>query len=176
MILYLSDKSLEGGALIQLSTVVKEIRWLKDQVEVFDDSHQSYNARKVIVTVPLGVWLADKNSKGAINYSPALTPQQEAVKQMGFGPAIKILLHFKEPFWEEISLDSKPEVDLKSTGFIISDQEIPTWWTQLPQRSTLLTGWLAGPKALHLKDTPDEIILIKSLDALSNIFNISTYG
>ena len=174
MIQYLADKSIEGGTLIQLSTVVKEIRWLKDQVEVIDDTHYSYIARKVIVTVPLGVWLAEKNSKGAITYSPALTQKQEAAKQMGFGSAIKILLLFKEPFWEELSLEQQPEVDLKRTGFIITDQQIPTWWTQLPQRSSMLTGWVAGPKALQLKDADNDTILKKSLDALSAIFNIST--
>ncbi len=176
MIQYLADKSIEGGALIQLSTVVKQIRWLKDQVEVIDETHHSYIARKVIVTVPLGVWLAEENSKGDITYSPALTPKQEAAKQMGFGSAIKILLLFKEPFWEELSLEQQPEVDLKRTGFIISDQEIRTWWTQLPVRSSLLTGWMAGPKAFLVKDADDETILLKSLDSLSNIFNISATG
>lgn len=173
MIQYLADKSMEEGALIQLSTVVKEIRWLKDQVEVIDDTHHSYIARKVIVTVPLGVWLAEENLKGAITYSPALTQKQEAAEQMGFGSAIKILLLFKKPFWEKLSLEQQPEVDLKQTGFIISDQEIRTWWTQLPQRSSLLTGWMAGPKALLAKDADDETILLKSFEALSNIFNIN---
>lgn len=174
MIQYLADKSIEGGALIQLSTVVKEIRWLKDQVEVIDDTHHSYIASKVIVTVPLGVWLAEEDSKGVITYSPVLTPKQEAAKQIGFGSAIKILLLFKEPFWEELSLEQQPEVDLKRTGFIITDQQIPTWWTQLPQRSSLLTGWVAGLKALQLKDADNDTILQESLDALSAIFNIST--
>lgn len=90
---------------------------------------------------------------------------------MGFGSAIKILLFFKDPFWEEIAL-AQPEVDLKRTSFIISDQEIPTWWTQLPERSSLLTGWLAGPKAFALKDTDNETILLQSLDSLSRIFNM----
>ena len=171
MIQYLADKSVEAGALIQLSTVVKEIRWLKGWVEVFDETRHSYIARKVIITVPLGVWLAGEDSKGAIAYSPALPQKQEAAKQMGFGSAIKILLFFKNPFWEEIAL-AQPEVDLKRTSFIISDHEIPTWWTQLPEQSSLLTGWLAGPKALSLKDTDNETILLQSLDSLSRIFNM----
>jgi monoamine oxidase len=152
--------------------VVKEIRWGKGRVEVFDESHHSYNAHKVIVTVPLGVWMAEENSKGPITYSPALTHKQEAAKQMGFGSAIKILLFFKEAFWEELSLPQQPEVDLKRTGFIISEEEIPTWWTQLPDKSSMLTGWVAGPKAFALKDAPNETVLSKSIVSLSKIFNI----
>jgi monoamine oxidase len=172
MIKYLGDKSVEGGALIQLSTVVKEIRWLKEQVEVLDETHHSYVARKLIVTVPLGVWLAGKNEKGALSFTPALTEKQEAAKQMGFGSAIKILLNFKDAFWEKISPNVDTKVDLKNAGFIISDAPIPTWWTQLPEKSTLLTGWLAGPKALQLKDTDDKAILHMALDSLTMLLNI----
>jgi monoamine oxidase len=173
MIKYLVDKSVEGGALIQLSTVVKEIRWLKEQVEVLDDTHHSYVARKLIVAVPLGVWLAANNEKGVLSFAPALTEKQEAAKQMGFGSAIKILLNFKDAFGEHISPKADTMVDLKKTGFIISDAPVPTWWTQLPEKSTLLTGWIAGPKALQLKDTDDETILHMALASLTLLLSVS---
>jgi hypothetical protein len=51
---------------------------------VFYDTYHSYTARKKIVTVPLGVWLAEEGSKGAISYSPALTPKTTRCKTNGF--------------------------------------------------------------------------------------------
>jgi hypothetical protein len=62
---------------------------------VFDDTYHSYIAHKMIVSVPLSVWLGEESSKGAISYSPALTLKQQAAKQMGFRAAMKILLFFK---------------------------------------------------------------------------------
>jgi monoamine oxidase len=170
LIQFLADKSIEGGALIQLSTVVKEIRWLKDQVEVLDVAHHSYAAKKVIVTIPLGLWLAEENSKGVISWSPSIAEKHEAAKQMGFGGAIKILLLFKEPFWQKLLFEKQPEVDLTNAGFIISDAPVPTWWTQLPEDSTLLTGWLAGPNALKLEHSNDEEIMEQALASLQQIF------
>jgi monoamine oxidase len=49
---------------------------------------------------------------------------------------------------------------------------IPTWWTQLPQHTPVLTGWLSGPKAEEIKNEKDEVIIRQSLYSLSNIFNI----
>ena len=56
----------------------------------------------------------------------------------------------------------------------ITDLPIPTWWTQLPEKSTLLTGWLSGPKAAALKDESDDAILLKALESVSAILNISS--
>ena len=172
MVQYLANSITEGGGLLQLSSVVKSIRWLKDQVEITAEGNHNYNAHKVIATVPLGVWLADENERGAITWQPELTLKKQAAKQMGFGSAIKVLVLFKEAFWEKLSLKQQPDVELKNAGFIISDEAVPTWWTQLPQQSSLLTGWIAGPKALALKDTDNEGIFHIALASLSAILQI----
>ena len=172
MVQYLANAIMQGGGLIQMSTVVKSIRWLKDQVEIVAEGNHNYNAHKVIVTVPLGVWLAEENETGAIAWQPGLTNKLAAAKQMGFGAAIKVLLLFKDAFWEHLSLKHQPDVDLKDTGFIVSDEVVPTWWTQLPQHSSLLTGWIAGPKALALKDTNEQEIIQHSLVSLCAILQV----
>lgn len=172
MINYLADCIVKDGGLLKTSCSVKRIQWTKQQVEVVDERNHTYNAHKVIVTVPLGVWLANNDEHGAIIWTPELTYKKEAAKQMGFGAAIKILLYFKTIFWEELSLQPQPEVDLKNTGFILSDEAVPTWWTQLPQHVPLLTGWLAGPKALSLKDTNDEVIIQLAIISLSRVLHV----
>jgi monoamine oxidase len=151
--------------------VVKEIRWSKGQVEVLDDAHHSYVARKVIITIPLGVWLAPPQSKGAITFTPSLTNKTEAAAKMGSGSAIKVLLLFKTIFWSEEKISN--EADLKNFSFAITDAPISTWWTQLPEQTPLLTGWIAGPKAEELKDADEPTIVQKAIDSLAAIFSIN---
>ena len=55
---------------------------------------------------------------------------------------------------------------------VLSDMPIPTWWTQLPQHTPVLTGWLSGPKSEEIKNEMDEVIIRQSIYSLSNIFNI----
>lgn len=168
---YLAEKSQKAGTVIKLSTVVKEIRWQKGKAEVFDNLGNSFTASKVIVTVPLGVWLANKGAEGAILYLPALQSKAEAVKQMGFGSVIKILIEFEDIFWEDEAIVNKIKTNTRHLHMVLSDMPIPTWWTQ-SHPTPLLTGWLSGPKAEKMKDENDEFIISQSLYSLSNIFKI----
>jgi monoamine oxidase len=93
---------------------------------------------------------------------------------MGFGAIIKVLLEFKEAFWGDEKTTQLAGYDLKEMGFLLSDEEIPTWWTQYPEHSTVLTGWLGGPNAEKKKEAAAEDILQKSLQSLANIFKRST--
>lgn len=172
MIQYLADQCTNAGGIIQTSTVVKQVRWYKDQVEVLDDTHHGYTARKVIIAVPLGVWNAGANEKGAISYIPELQEKMHAVKQMGFGAVIKILLQFKDAFWEDENIVKQQGA--KDFSFILSDQPIGTWWSQLPNHSPVLTGWLAGPKATELKDTKNEMIRDNAINSIASILQVNT--
>ncbi len=175
MIDYLAESCKKVGTIIQLSTVVKEIRWRKGYVEVIDDRQNRFAAFKALITVPLGVWLAEENTKGAILYSPAITVKAEAAKQMGFGCVIKILLEFKEIFWEDNIIKNQIKINTANFQFILSDLSIPTWWTQLPQHKPLLIGWLSGPKAEKMKNEKDEVIMLKAINSLSSIFKTESH-
>ncbi|HEX8676130.1 MAG TPA: NAD(P)/FAD-dependent oxidoreductase, partial [Segetibacter sp.] len=169
---YLAENCIKRGTIINLSTVVKEIKWQKGYVEVTDHFQNKFVTSKAIITVPLGVWLAAENTKGAILYSPSLQFKAEAAKQMGFGSAIKILLEFKNIFWEDESIIHQSKTDTRNLQMVLSDMPIPTWWTQLPKHTPILTGWLSGTKAEEIKNEKDEVIIGQSLYSLSNIFNI----
>ena len=98
-----------------------------------------FEARQVIVTVPVGV-LQAQEGPGAIVFEPPLPPQkQESIGLLRMGAVVKVILRFKEAFWEKRT----PELD-----FIHSvDLPFPTWWTSLPIHSTVLTAWAGGPTA-----------------------------
>lgn len=169
---YLLESCEKAGATFELSTVVKEIKWSKKQAEVIDETGRTFIAAKVIVTVPLGVLTAAENSKGFIKFSPAIHDKIAHAKQMGYGAVIKILLHFKKAFWQSEEVERQCKVDTKNLHMIISETPVPTWWTQHPNYSTLLTGWLSGPDAAKMIEDEDEVVISLALQSLGIIFHL----
>lgn len=155
---------------IHSSIVVKQIHWKQDKVEVVSDEGQRFTGSKLIITVPLGVLQADPGSFGAIRFTPDLPHPFPYFQLLGFGSVIKILLQFKEAFWTNKQAQERTGINLQNMGWLFSDAPVPTWWTQLPEASSFLTGWLAGPKAALLKDETDEYILNMALDSLTVLF------
>jgi monoamine oxidase len=123
---------------------------------------RALTVEKVIITVPLGV-LQNKS----IRFTPALPNHQRAFGQIGFGGVVKVFLLFREAFWE----NNIPR-PLDDVAFIFSDAVIPTWWSQRPARTPLLTGWLGGPSASELNHDTESIINA-AIQSLQYIFNCS---
>ena len=164
---YLLGKIENSRGKLHLSTIVKKINYLQNSVEVVDSNLQKYTATKAIITVPLGIWRAEEKDHAFIQYHPALPQKIQAAFQLGFGSAIKILLRFKTPFWQQDDYKNK------DIGFVFSDQNIGTWWTQNPVESNLLIGWLAGPRAYELRHSADEIIFERAIESLQHLFSIN---
>ena len=166
LMLFLERKIKEKSNHIFLSSVVKNINWQKGKVVVETNKKEQFVASKVLITIPLGLWQAEEK-EGHICFAPALPVKKQAAQKMGFGTVIKIVFQFQNQFWEE-EVPNK----LKDARFIFSDAFIPTWWSQHPIKKGMLTGWLAGPKAMELKDAGENEILEKGLQSLSYIFGV----
>jgi monoamine oxidase len=173
MISYLANEAKKKGVQLFLNSVVKQIHWEHKRVEAITAENISYKAEKVIIALPLGILQLDINDDGAVNFSPSIPQYRQAIKQIGFGAIIKILLEFKDAFWERKEITKLACSSLKGMSFLLSDEEIPTWWTQFPNHSSVLTGWLGGPPAEKKKDLSNEELLQQSLQSLSNIFKLS---
>ncbi len=161
---YLWNESEKYGAVLRLNTVVNEINWTGKLITIVTANGINYQAKQLIVTVSLGVWQSRKGSKSYINFIPDLTEKRKAARALGFGGVIKIVLQFNEVFWKEKA---------KKIGFIISDEQVPTWWTQEPDKYAMLSGWIAGPAAEKMKQLSEKEILHKAINSLSGIFDIS---
>lgn len=170
---YLADVCLDAGNEIMLNTIVTKVLWKNNTVKVVTASGTIYESEKVIIALPLGVLQATEETEGAIIFNPPLPKQTEAIHNIGFGSVIKILLEFEDIFWERDAVTDLAQADLSTMGFLFSDEAIPTFWTQAPERSPLLTGWLGGPPADEKKDVPDDEILHQALVSLGNIFKIT---
>lgn len=134
---------------------VKNITWTPGQVSVSTQDN-TYTAHKVIITIALNTL-----QNNEITFSPALPDYAAAAQQIGWGEVIKFNLVFNHPFWT---------AKAKDFGFILSDEAIPTWWTQSPD-STILTGWLGGPVVNDYKNITEAELLEQALTSLSNIFS-----
>lgn len=145
---------------------VERINWKAGAVQVETLSGILYS-QKLLLTVPLGVL-----QSGQLQFLPGLPEKLKAARALGFGPAIKVTLQFKESFWSR--KEYTPSKDLSDLMFLFSTEKIPTWWTQHPKKLPIIVGWLAGPHAKKFMDASEEEILHKALVSLNRIFSVNT--
>jgi monoamine oxidase len=155
---HLVDSCQQLNAEFYFNACVNKIDHEEGSVTVHTSDNKKFQANKLVITVSTGVL-----QSGTIQFKPALTDHAVAIQGLGFGTVIKFLLEFKTNFWEEFDDEA---------GFLLTDEEIPTWWTQLPSESNLLTGWLGGPNATKKIFEPDSSLLQTALLSLSSIFRI----
>ena len=153
------DLRRKGGELY-LSSPVTDIAWNEGRVEVWTMGGKVYGAGALVVSVSLGVL-----EMGLLRFSPELPEIGQAVRQLGYGSVIKILLEFRRPFW----LEKKGK---DRTLFVLSDQRVPTWWTQADDGSPLITGWLAGEGMRHFQSLDTEGRLRGCIESLAAIFSL----
>lgn len=159
-------------ARVQLQAAVSEVRWNNDSVEVMG-MHLGLpfqtKARKAIVTVPLGVLKLPETAPGGIRFTPPLAPRQAALDQLVSGSVVKVILHFRRPFWED--QDGGRYAD--ASFFHAPGKLFPTFWTTLPARTPLLNAWAGGPSAARVCELSDEDIVRRALDGAAALFSRS---
>lgn len=155
---YLVKQCRQSNTALLYNQQVTQIDYSSGEGRITTRTGETFTAQRVIVTVSAGVLQA-----GDIQFTPELKEHKIALHQLGFGAVIKVLLQFKNPFWNNYK---------ENIGFIFSNEEIPTWWTQSSSNSNILTGWLGGVAARKKSGTTTENILKLSLLSLSSIFKI----
>lgn len=159
---YMLKGVLASGGHLRLSYVVKRIAWIRGRVEVVSVNGEIFEAEKVLVTVPVSVLKSRK-----IVFDPPLVSYGNALEDIEMGSAIKFLFEFEASFWEEGKFAGRK---MEQMSFMFSDAKVPTWWTQLPNKVPLLTGWLAGP-SLDKMQRDDYTLLEDAVESLAYIFN-----
>lgn len=146
---------------LHVSVVVKNIVWRKNDVEVITDNNEKFKARKILITVPVPVL-----KSGMIEFDPPLTSVFKALYDIEVGGVIKFLVEFRDRIWES----GTGVRQMPGLNFLFSDAEVPTWWTQIPNKAPLLTGWLAGP-VVKKSPTDDEGLLRMAFKSLCYLFD-----
>jgi monoamine oxidase len=160
----LEKEFISKGGKIFLNHPVHEVEWSRGKVQIRVDKRSRVKVDKLIISLPFSAFNQMAPSNESINFIPAMDEKNAAVEPIGFGTVVKIVLIWKSEFWNTLIPDAR---------FILSDQFIPTWWTQYPSGTAMLTGWLGGPKAMRYGAMSDEFFLEKALESLSGIFSLS---
>jgi monoamine oxidase len=166
----LRDEAVASGALFHFNSVVEEVNWKRNEVEVLTTT-QRFRSRRLLVTLPLSLM-----QTGQVRFNPPLDEHQDAARKLAMGHVVKVMLRFKEPFWEELTIPGEDErqEQLKDLTFIHAPAELlPTWWTQFPVRTPLLVGWAGGTRAEKLSLQSDDALLDHAFEALRHIFGVS---
>jgi monoamine oxidase len=162
--------------ILNLETVVEEVCWEEGKVEVVAvrRKHRSrLKAPRAILTLPLGVLKAPAGAKGAVQFSPRIPEREIALNGVEMGNAVHIVLRFTEKFWESVELPTREGLaSLWDLGFLHArDEAVPTWWTQLPVRTSTLVGWAGGGAADALCRLTDAELVETAIKSLSRILD-----
>ncbi|MBV9501028.1 MAG: FAD-dependent oxidoreductase [Acidobacteriaceae bacterium] len=161
----------DPASKLRLNSVVQTISWSSGSVTVrvrssITGRKDTVHCRRVLITVPLGVLQAEPDESGAIRFDPEPKEVLAAARRLEFGQVFRVVLRFQEPFWEK-------NPDLADAGFLFSDEPLfPTWWTPLPRRVPILTGWSAGPHADALQGRSRQEVVRAATASLAKIVGI----
>jgi monoamine oxidase len=155
------------GAKIELNAPVSAVRWGVGKVEVVAGG-KSHEARRALITLPLGVLKSGEGQPGHVRFAPDLPAEKRAARELiGMGMVIRATLLFREKFWAHLGSAGQ-------LSFLFSnDQMFPTWWTRLPEDSAVLTGWAPLHHAEELAGKPPQEIVARAIQSLASIFGKS---
>ena len=150
----LHENVASAGASIQTNCVVEFIRWKNGSVELKlrGANPTMLFARKALITLPLGVLQAPSDAEGAVRFEPDLPKsKRSALQTMVMGKVIRVTLRFKTRFWDLLPAPDHSAKTLADMSFLFTDDEIfPTWWTTMPRRHPIITGWAPFQSAERL--------------------------
>ncbi|WP_020527179.1 flavin monoamine oxidase family protein [Flexithrix dorotheae] len=138
---------------LKLNSIVTDIIYENDQVQVKDARLNYYEAQKVVVTVPLSIL---KNN--LIQFQPKLPLLKiEAIQKIGFGSGMKVFLLFRDHFWEEDIFE------------IYGGKDCQLYYNPWPGRKSapaVLVGYIMAERAEYLAKLGNQSveILVKELD------------
>ena len=170
------EKSRKLGIKILTNVVVETIRWQPSSAEIQARSNEgtaTFSASAALVTIPLGVLRAPAGVPGAILFDPALPSEKTlALDQLEMGEVIRIVLHFRERFWESI----RPSAGrtLANMSFLFSqDPWFPTWWTTMPEKYPIITGWAPFLSGRRLTGQDQSVVTQRALETLSRLLSVN---
>jgi len=154
----------DRGFAVRLRTPVSRVRWSRGHVDVETSRGTTYRARRAIVTLPLSVLQA-----GSVRFTPRLG-KDAALRGLAMGAVIRVTLVFRERFWERLTRAGR---SLANLGFLLSSHPLfPTWWSTMPARAPILTGWAASRRAAKLAFRSKPLVVRSAVAALADLFDV----
>jgi monoamine oxidase len=164
--------SLDAGCVhLRLQNIVTSVQWQRGRVQVDGTSLGrpfQVEAERAIVALPLGVLQQSPTVPGAVRFTPRLQEKRAALASLASGPALKVILRFRRPFWELLQ-----QGRYRRAGFFQAPEAaFPTFWTAYPAPAPVLVAWAGGPRAAHLSGADSRDIIRKALDSARLLFGV----
>ena len=155
--------AISNGLNIHHSIAARNVRYDSERVQISaenvnDNTMLSYECDIVVSTIPLGVLKHPE----CITFQPPLpVAKQQSIANMGFGILNKVVLCFKQRFWNP---------DIHHFGYVNprSRGEMFLFWNVM--KNPVLLALIAGEAALENEKLEDEVVLNKAMSVLHRIF------
>jgi monoamine oxidase len=172
----LRERVAKKNVTIATNTVVERVTWNRGKVMIDGTSNGSpvsFQARRAVITVPLGVLQAPRGERGSIEFRPALPEEKlKALSGLDMGKVVRVVLHFRERFWSKLSPYGNKTKTLDDMSFLFSqDEYFPTWWTAMPRHAPVITGWAAFRCAERVAENKTPVV-DRSLQTLSRLLKV----
>ena len=177
LIQILQRQLVNAGVSLQLGIQVDSIHWRPGHVEVKANGSTSLVAPRVLITLPLGVLQASAEENGAVRFAPELPRQKKrALSKLAMGKVIRVTVRFRERFWVRFPKDrGKGSQTLAKMSFLLSqDDWFPTWWTTMPEKLPIITGWAPFRCAERLSGQNESFVVEQALQTLHRLLGVST--
>jgi monoamine oxidase len=176
---YFRKEIKETGVVVQNRTKVNSVSWSPGRVQIEahkDNEACKFSASRVLITLPLGVMKAAAADEGAVRIAPPLPRTKlEALQKLEMGKVIRVVLRFRERFWDRISPPAQPSknLSLSTMSFLLSEDEwFPTWWTTMPVKLPIITGWAPFDCAERLSGQTHSFVTEHALQTLGNLLHV----
>jgi monoamine oxidase len=136
---------------VRVNTVATEIRWKRGEVSVqcsnaFGTSLGPFRANAAVITLPIAILRAKR-----LRFLPEIADKSESLEKLETGQVFKVMLGFREAFWQSDSFLAKRGLGkdglCNAINFVHAEEEdIPVWWNHSPSQDRVLTGWAADQK------------------------------
>lgn len=163
---------------VRTRTVVDGISWKPGRIEMAARGPGEtlvLSAAHALITLPLSLLKCPTEEPGAIRFTPPLPRQKtDSMDKLEMGEVVRVVLRFRHRFWDAISPTPQNDGTLSDMSFLLSqDEGFPTWWTTMPEKVPLLTGWAPFRSAQRLSRSTLSTVVDESLAALARIARIS---
>ena len=161
---------------VSTGAAINAISWSPSGAAIStEDGSSTYRAQQVVVSVPLSILRLPVGQKGAIQFSPALPPEKfAAMSKLEMGRVIRLVLRFRNRFWDSIAPPEARGQNLSDMSFLFSDDEwFPTWWTTMPAHEPVIVGWAPFQCAERLSGKDRSFVVDRGLKTLSELLAIS---
>jgi len=167
----------QAGVLTQTETVVDTVQWTQGRAQVAArraGESCKFETGRVLITVPLGVLQVASKDNGALQFTPELPRTKlEALKKLEMGKVIRVTLRFRNRFWDSISAPGSERKTLSGMSFLFSEDDwFPTWWTTMPAKLPIITGWAPFRCAERLSGKSHSFVVDRCLQTLSSLLEI----